>query len=184
MTGEVQGRVGVEGDTIKQTEPWSWGGTSRFHFSLTSKTHTHWLSDVPWASDGDESSKSWSQLVMVLRIPRDNAKTKRRACLGSGNQNLEPQAADTMSCFVHCTQESLFLPSLYLISRVLNSTCPLWWTWRIRLNCFSWLFIPWLTQGPPKQELREWQGISTMDVLDTASYTATQRENYFICEST
>lgn len=147
--GEVQERTGAG---KKQTKPRAWGGTNGFCFSLTSKTQTRQISDVLCASNGDWTSKSLSHMLVPF-FPRDNAKTKRTACLGTGNGRcMEAQEADASSCWVDCTQKSFFLPFLYLVSWALDSTCPHWWIREDKDELFSLLFIPLAHSGPSQNK--------------------------------
>lgn len=95
-----------------------------FHLLLRPKPTD---SDVPCASDGDWNGKSLMHPLLVPFVVRNNAKTKRTACLGTGaGKCVTAQEADTCSCQDLCAQESFFLSFLYLVSQVLSSACPHW----------------------------------------------------------
>lgn len=128
MIGKVWERVGAGGDTINRLnhgrEVGLVGSTSHL---LPRPTPTNSLMSLgpvmEMRAAGHGHIYCWSCSSPGI------TRRQRKACLRSGNGRcVDAQAADTTSCSVQCTQESLFLPFLYLISRVLNSTCPHWWT--------------------------------------------------------
>lgn len=78
-SGEVPERTEDRGKHHRRTELWSGGEISGFLLLTHFQDPDSLTYDVPWVSDGDQSSKSPSHLLMVPFIPRDNAQTSGRA---------------------------------------------------------------------------------------------------------